>query len=627
MTACKCSTNCTCPNRVKHLKYACYACTCTYLTKLYVQSVDVIDFKLKLPLLKNRYAEKCSMLASAQAESKKIKAYKKRKVIDTERLIDLKLLIKTLSSDCIDCKKYLDNFTETDVVVAAPCQSRWADMSADERSTRQGMNGCCTSDCCMCPKRFPSGVWPVPDGEMSMVSLKRTLGLRGIGFNLGTLPCAHKTIQLPCMCTHVCRCSKKFCKCSDICTCANRIYMVGPKFSSWSALFNRSSNIHNKPRISPCVCYDRCVCNVYTYHEHLRTLHSDDGEADWGDFLNQDNGEIVQRLKAVNSECFCKDIQDQTQFGMNFKTMKRFDSKRPQCTVCLNNGRAEVDHTKDTQHSEEPIPLTSDLLKWLLDVVVDEVYEMGVVEHSKAGDNLYTLLGVQTNESFRTIKESFHHLALKYHPDKFSTGAAEKDGLDKHMAEELFKKINNAYEVLGNEDLRKTYDETNIDPNTPITRTRELVPIPKANGIVRKILEELLECTCDSDVCVCDHKEGAIKDKYRVCECLERGECLCPIDFVEYSVIPLPGPTVVILHHTPPKSDSSCRLVITDGVVDRTKPDYKEAVEINGKTYLLKPVNLERKKLRDAAQSSTCLRQCEYTAGTFVGVPILPTGL
>jgi curved DNA-binding protein len=64
-------------------------------------------------------------------------------------------------------------------------------------------------------------------------------------------------------------------------------------------------------------------------------------------------------------------------------------------------------------------------------------------------DDYYKLLGVEKNASKEEIKKAFRKLAMKYHPDK------NKD--DKN-AEEKFKKINEAYAVLSNDEKRKQYD-------------------------------------------------------------------------------------------------------------------------------------------------------------------------
>ena len=62
----------------------------------------------------------------------------------------------------------------------------------------------------------------------------------------------------------------------------------------------------------------------------------------------------------------------------------------------------------------------------------------------------YESLGVSRTASDEEIKKSFRKLARQYHPDVAK---------DKKKAEEKFKEINEAYEVLGDPAKRKKYDE------------------------------------------------------------------------------------------------------------------------------------------------------------------------
>jgi curved DNA-binding protein len=61
----------------------------------------------------------------------------------------------------------------------------------------------------------------------------------------------------------------------------------------------------------------------------------------------------------------------------------------------------------------------------------------------------YKILGVDKKASADQIKKSYRALAQKYHPDK---------NPDNKAAENKFKEINEAYEVLGDADKRKKYD-------------------------------------------------------------------------------------------------------------------------------------------------------------------------
>ncbi|KAG8432515.1 hypothetical protein GDO86_016963 [Hymenochirus boettgeri] len=73
-----------------------------------------------------------------------------------------------------------------------------------------------------------------------------------------------------------------------------------------------------------------------------------------------------------------------------------------------------------------------------------------LVVHVCTDQDYYNLLGVSKEASNREIRQAFKKLALKLHPDKNQN---DPDAHDK------FLKINRAYEVLKDEDLRKKYDK------------------------------------------------------------------------------------------------------------------------------------------------------------------------
>lgn len=62
----------------------------------------------------------------------------------------------------------------------------------------------------------------------------------------------------------------------------------------------------------------------------------------------------------------------------------------------------------------------------------------------------YKILGVEKGASEADIKKAYRKLAVKYHPDKNQGDKA---------AEEKFKEISEAYEVLGDPEKRKKYDQ------------------------------------------------------------------------------------------------------------------------------------------------------------------------
>src|SRR6476646_4525213 len=62
----------------------------------------------------------------------------------------------------------------------------------------------------------------------------------------------------------------------------------------------------------------------------------------------------------------------------------------------------------------------------------------------------YATLGVSKTATDKEIKQAFRKLARKFHPD---VNPGDKS------AEAKFKEINEAYEVLGDADKRRKYDE------------------------------------------------------------------------------------------------------------------------------------------------------------------------
>lgn len=78
------------------------------------------------------------------------------------------------------------------------------------------------------------------------------------------------------------------------------------------------------------------------------------------------------------------------------------------------------------------------------------------------GKNYYEILEVDVKASKEIIEKAFKVLAKRYHPD---TQSEDK----KDWAEEKFKELNEAYEVLSNDESRKNYDiELDYDKNSVI---------------------------------------------------------------------------------------------------------------------------------------------------------------
>ena len=63
----------------------------------------------------------------------------------------------------------------------------------------------------------------------------------------------------------------------------------------------------------------------------------------------------------------------------------------------------------------------------------------------------FKILGVTENASQSEIKEAYRNLSKKYHPDRCPSESERQE------YEEKFKEINEAYDVLSNEEKRQAY--------------------------------------------------------------------------------------------------------------------------------------------------------------------------
>lgn len=74
------------------------------------------------------------------------------------------------------------------------------------------------------------------------------------------------------------------------------------------------------------------------------------------------------------------------------------------------------------------------------------------------GDNPYKILSVSSDASQSEIKAAYRKLALKYHPDR------QNSVEEKEKSAEIFQRIGNAYEIIGDKERREDYDRYG---NTP----------------------------------------------------------------------------------------------------------------------------------------------------------------
>lgn len=69
--------------------------------------------------------------------------------------------------------------------------------------------------------------------------------------------------------------------------------------------------------------------------------------------------------------------------------------------------------------------------------------------------NYYKTLGLEKKCTDDDIKKAYRKLAMIWHPDKHT----QDSDIDKKKAEDKFKEINRAYEILGSAEKRKQYDQ------------------------------------------------------------------------------------------------------------------------------------------------------------------------
>lgn len=74
-------------------------------------------------------------------------------------------------------------------------------------------------------------------------------------------------------------------------------------------------------------------------------------------------------------------------------------------------------------------------------------------------DNYYKMLGVPENASAEDIKKGYRRMAMKYHPDRNSGSL---------VADEIFKKVKGAYDVLSDPSKRAMFDkQLRMQPKAP----------------------------------------------------------------------------------------------------------------------------------------------------------------
>ena len=114
-------------------------------------------------------------------------------------------------------------------------------------------------------------------------------------------------------------------------------------------------------------------------------------------------------------------------------------------------------------------------------------FQLSGVTASSMGSEFYSLLEVSPQAELSEIKKAYRKLSKKYHPDK-NRGDEE--------AADHYKKINRAYEVLSNEELREIYDQGGEDGLEKFEQGQgKIKKGPNARADIQLTLEDLYKGT------------------------------------------------------------------------------------------------------------------------------------
>ena len=126
---------------------------------------------------------------------------------------------------------------------------------------------------------------------------------------------------------------------------------------------------------------------------------------------------------------------------------------------------------------------------------------------SQSSTTHYEVLGIEETSDFTTIKNAHRKLALQYHPDKLlaknkknKTNGANVDVEPKKendVDDETFKRIQTAWECLGDEKKRQEYDDT-------LSRVRER----NDGNVIKAQTVNLSEMECE----ICDVEDDIDSD-------------------------------------------------------------------------------------------------------------------
>ncbi len=112
-------------------------------------------------------------------------------------------------------------------------------------------------------------------------------------------------------------------------------------------------------------------------------------------------------------------------------------------------------------------------------VETDELADLeALFARLKIAKNNYEVLDVGALATIDEIKNAYHALALRFHPDRFHQSDREL----RNKVESAFARIAQAYETLSNESLRLDYDANRSSKRAVTGRQKSAIPVNDSNG-------------------------------------------------------------------------------------------------------------------------------------------------
>ncbi|GLD95106.1 hypothetical protein PINS_up003731 [Pythium insidiosum] len=105
------------------------------------------------------------------------------------------------------------------------------------------------------------------------------------------------------------------------------------------------------------------------------------------------------------------------------------------------------------------------ILQHLMSAYVDAVARRSTSIQINESMNYYERLGISRKATKRQVRSAYKALALKWHPDRWSSSSNPRE---KDMAEQVFKLLAEAYEVLSDPEARQAYDD-HLDQGPSVT--------------------------------------------------------------------------------------------------------------------------------------------------------------